>query len=113
MAENPRFGGRGRRGEALEALLDTEQERAARRLLEHAGTILRGRRGDMPEGFAALVFARAAPEDLARYEPREIAALAEDDLLFLKERSPGTAKVRRGAARRAAGRGQIVKIVII
>src|SRR5216684_6032651 len=79
---------------ALEGLLDTEQERAARRLIEQAGTILTGLHGDMPEGFAAQIFARAAPEDLARYEPREIAALAEEAWLFLKERAPGKAKVR-------------------
>src|SRR6266568_3164962 len=79
---------------ALEGLLDTEHERAARRLIEQAGTILTGLHGDMPEGFAAQIFARAAPEDLARYEPREVAALAEEAWLFLKERPPGTAKVR-------------------
>src|SRR5712692_7467168 len=79
---------------ALEGLLDTEHERAARRLIEQAGTILTGLHGDMPEGFAAQIFARAAPEDLARYEPREIAALAGEAWLFLKERPPGTAKVR-------------------
>src|SRR5207253_9062072 len=79
---------------ALEGLLDSEHHRAARRLIEQAGTILTGLHGDMPESFAAQMFARAAPEDLARYEPREVAALAEEAWLFLKERPPGTAKVR-------------------
>src|SRR5262249_54313584 len=67
----------------------------------------------MPEGFAAQMFARAAPEDLARHEPREIAALAEDAWLFLKERSPGTAKVRMRSARGAAGSEHIGKISIL
>src|ERR1043166_3185859 len=78
----------------LERLLDTEDERAARRLIEQAGTIVTGLYGDMPESFTAQLFARAAPEDLVRYEPRELAALAEEAWAFLKERKPGTAKVR-------------------
>jgi glutamate dehydrogenase len=98
---------------ALEALLDTEQERAARRLIEEAAMILTGRRRDMPEGFAAQIFARAAPEDLARYEPREIAALAEDAWLFLKERSPGTAKVRVRSPGGSVGSEHIGKVSIL
>jgi glutamate dehydrogenase len=78
----------------LERLLDTEDERAARRLIEQAGTIVTGLYGDMPESFTAQLFARAAPEDLTRYEPRELAALAEEAWAFLKERKPGSAKVR-------------------
>ena len=79
---------------ALQGLLDTEQHRAARRLIEQAGTIVIGLHGDVPERFAAQMFARTAPEDLARYEPREIAALAAEAWRFLKERAPGAAKVR-------------------
>src|SRR6201982_1998302 len=78
----------------LERLLDTEDERAARRLIDQAGTIVTGLYGDMPESFTAQLFARAAPEDLTRYEPRELAALAEEAWAFLKERKPGAAKVR-------------------
>src|ERR1051326_1370393 len=78
----------------LERLLDTEDERAARRLIEQAGTIVTGLYGDMPESFTAQLFARAAPEDLTRYEPRELAALAEEAWAFLKERKRGSAKVR-------------------
>src|SRR5215831_9237533 len=69
----------------LERLLDTEDERAARRLIEQAGTIVTGLYGDMPESFAAQLFARAAPE---------LAALAEEAWAFLKERRPGSAKAR-------------------
>ena len=78
----------------VEGLLATEEERAGRRLIEQAGTILTGLRGDMPEAFAATLFARAAVEDLVRYEPRELAALAEDAWLFLKERKAGAPKIR-------------------
>src|SRR5262249_3408014 len=78
----------------IERPLDTDEERAARRLIEQAGTILTGLYGDMPETFAGQLFARAAPEDLARYEPREIAALAEEAWGFLKERKAGAPKIR-------------------
>jgi glutamate dehydrogenase len=79
---------------ALEIFLDTEQERAARRLIDQAGTILTGLHGDMPASFAAQLFARAAPEDLARYEARELAALAEEAWGFLAQRRPGAPKIR-------------------
>ena len=72
----------------------TDEERIAKRLVELAGTILSGLRGDMPESFAELLFAHAAPEDLVRFEAREIASLAEDAWSFLKERKPGTPSVR-------------------
>ena len=97
----------------MEDLLDTEQARAARRLTEQAGTILLGLRGDLPESFAAQLFARAAPEDLLRYEPREIAALAEDAWQFLKERAPGTAKVRLRSPSGAAGAERVKTVSIV
>jgi len=79
---------------AVEGLLETDEERAGRKLIHQAATILTGLRGDMPESFTAQLFARGAPEDLVRYEARELASLAEDAWLFLKERAPDTAKVR-------------------
>jgi glutamate dehydrogenase len=97
----------------LERLLDTEDERAARRLIEQAGTIVTGLYGDMPESFAAQLFARAAPEDLTRYEPRELAALAEEAWAFLKERRPGTGKVRFESRPGPIGAEQIKTVSII
>ena len=98
---------------ALEGLLDTEDQRAARRLIERAATILTGLHGDMPESFAAQMFARAAPEDLARYEPREIAALAEEAWLFLEARSPGTAKIRMQSRNGPIGSERIRTVSIL
>ena len=72
----------------------SDEERAARRLIEQAGNILKGLRGDMPESFAALLFAGVSAEDLVRYEARELAELAEAAWLFLQERKPGTPKIR-------------------
>jgi glutamate dehydrogenase len=98
---------------ALQGLLDTEHERAVRRLIEQAGTILTGLHGDVPESFAAQMFARAAPEDLARYQPHEIAALAERAWLFLKARNPGTAKVRMESRSGPTGSERIRAISIV
>src|SRR5216684_1284016 len=75
-------------------LVGTEEERAARRLIEQTTTILTGLRDDMPAGFAPALFGRAAPEDLTAYEARELAALAEDAWAFLSDRKPGAPKMR-------------------
>jgi len=98
---------------AGEAVLDTEEARGARRLIEQAGTILTGLHGDMPESFAAQLFARAAPEDLVRYEPRELAALAEDGWRFLKERKPGAPAVRLDSRAGPIGADRIKAVSIV
>ena len=98
---------------ALEGLLDTDQERAGRRLIQQAGTILTGLRGDMPENFAAQLFARASPEDVLRCEARELASLAEDAWLFLKQRSPSTAKVRCESRSGPIGAERIKAVTIL
>ncbi len=77
---------------AAQGLIGTEQERAGRRLIEQMGTILAGMRDDIPSGFGAALFARAAPEDLLAYEARELAALAEETWAFLLDRTPGAAE---------------------
>ena len=71
-----------------------DEEYAARRLVEQAGTILKGLRGDMPESFTPLLFARVSAEDLVRYEARELADLAEAAWLFLQQRTAGVPKIR-------------------
>src|SRR5437016_3460030 len=98
---------------SVEALLDTDEERTARRLVAQVGTILTGLHGDMPERFAAQLFARAAPEDLVHYEARELAALAEDAWLFLKERKPGTSRVRLDAREGPIGAEHIKSVSVL
>ena len=78
----------------IQGQFTSDEERAARRLIEQAGTILKGLRGDMPESFAPLTFAGVSPEDLVRYEARELADLAEAAWLFLQQRKPGAPKIR-------------------
>ena len=81
--------------------------------MTQVGTILTGLHGDMPERFAGMLFARAAPEDLVRYEARELAALAEDAWLFLKERKPGTSKVRLDTREGPIGAERVKTVSII
>src|SRR4051794_27887735 len=78
----------------IQGQFSSDEERAARRLIEQAGTVLKGLRGDMPESFAPLLFAGVAAEDLVRYEARELAELSEAAWLFLAERKPGASKIR-------------------
>ena len=92
---------------------DTENERAARRLIDQAATILTALHGDMPTSFAALLFSRAEPEDLMRYEARELAQLAEEAWLFLKERKPGVPKIRLESRQGPIGAERIKTISVI
>src|ERR1044071_5528181 len=78
---------------AIQESFASDEERAARRLIDQAGNILRGLL-DVPSSFAPLLFARVSPEDLTRYEARELADLAEAAWLFLQDRRPGAPKVR-------------------
>src|SRR3954469_4760034 len=54
--------------------------------------------GDQPlndiETFADALFGRVAPEDIKRYPPVELAALASDAFAFLQGRTPGRPKIR-------------------
>ena len=74
------------------AISGSDEERAARRLIAQAGTILqRPASATCRRAFVAALFAGASPEDLVRYEPRELADLAGRRL----------AVPRRAQARRA------------
>src|SRR5437764_382965 len=79
---------------AFEGLLETGQDRRAHCLLEEAAAGPARRRIGTPAHLPAEMFARAAPEDLTRYAPLELAALAEEAWQFLQHRIGGTAEVR-------------------
>src|ERR1700716_246098 len=72
----------------------TDEERAEAALIAAAGKILRGSHRDIPEDFVAGIFAHAAPEDLLRYDPRQLAELAADAWSLLAVRKPGVANIR-------------------
>src|ERR1700741_3153496 len=71
----------------------TDEERAEAALIAAAGKILRSDNREVPEDFVAALFAHAVPEDLLRYEPRQLAELAADAWSLLAVRKPGVPKI--------------------
>ena len=77
----------------------SDEDRGARALLDAAGKALADMPGErVPAGFPALLFARAAPEDLVAYQPHELAALASEAWAFLA--SASRARRRSASSRR-------------
>jgi glutamate dehydrogenase len=72
----------------------SEQEGAARPAIEQAGSALGRSRNDIPASFVAQLYARAVPEDVARYAAADLADLADRAYEFLRERQPGATKIR-------------------
>ncbi len=96
-----------------EGLVGGDEARAAGRLIEQLGTILKGVRDDMPDGFAAALLGRAAPEDLLAYEPRELASLAEDAWAFLMVRPAGAPKIRVESRAGPMGAERVKAVTVI
>src|ERR1044072_5290990 len=67
---------KGLRGGISESFVNVLFAGAARGQRERPGRILKARRGGISESFVTVLFAGATPEDLVRYEPRELADLA-------------------------------------
>ncbi|MBV8838710.1 MAG: NAD-glutamate dehydrogenase, partial [Alphaproteobacteria bacterium] len=97
----------------IQPYFGSDEERAARRLIEQAGNILKGLRGGIPDSFAAQLYAGAVPEDLVRYEARELADMAESAWLFLQERKPGAPKIRFEARSGPLGAERVKSVSII
>jgi glutamate dehydrogenase len=72
----------------------TDEQRAEAALIAAAGKILRSDNREVPEDFIAALFAHAVPEDLMRYDPRQLAELAADAWSLLAVRKPGMPKIR-------------------
>ena len=53
---------------------DADELRAEQALIAAAGRLLRATAPGVPEDFTACLFARAVPEDLMLYDPRQLAA---------------------------------------
>ena len=88
-------------------LAGTDEERAEAALIAAAGKILSDDDRDVPANFVAGLFAYAIPEDLMRYDPRQLAGLAADAWSLLAVRKPGTPKIRfetRGTSGRRSRR---------
>jgi glutamate dehydrogenase len=85
--------------EAGAAAAGDGDEPAARRLLARADRLLPGRAvGVPPPDFVTQLFARAAPEDVVRYEAAELADIAAGTWHFLSARQPQTPNIRVDAA---------------
>src|SRR6476646_12029433 len=72
----------------------TDEERAEAALIAAAGNVLRSENREVPEDFVAALFAYAVPEDLMRYDPRQLAELAANAWSLLAVRKPGVANIR-------------------
>ncbi len=77
-----------------ETLPGTEEERAARSLINSAAALLKERESDIPNAFVIGLFARAVPEDVLRHNRQTIASLSEDAWTFLAQRKLGAPKIR-------------------
>jgi glutamate dehydrogenase len=75
----------------------SDEERAEAALIAAASKILRSDNREVPEDFVAALFAHAVPEDLLRYDPRQLAELAADAWSLLAVRKPGVPKIRLNA----------------
>src|SRR5690348_14224804 len=95
--------GSGQTKMSADVAIGTDEQHVSARLLEQACTVLTGTSHDVPHDFPARLFARAAPEDLRRYEPREIAYLAADTWSFLAARRAGVPKIRFESPPASAG----------
>jgi glutamate dehydrogenase len=81
----------------------TDEEHAEAALIAAAANILRSGNREVPDDFIAGLFAYAVPEDLMRYDPRQLAELAADAWSLLAVRKPGVPKIRLDGSGASAG----------
>ncbi len=72
----------------------SDDDSAARELLDRAGMAARERDPDVPATFAAQLYGRTVPEDLLRYGAVDLAMLAARAYALLQERDAGAPKIR-------------------
>src|SRR3954447_9606873 len=87
------------------------EDRAARARIDAAAKLLRGGKRDVPDDFVALLFGRAAPEDLVGYTAAELAALAREAWAFLGTRKQGGPKI--GIEQPKAADGEHLKSISV
>src|SRR3974390_612601 len=91
-----------------------EDENAARRCIEQAGSRLANVRADIPADFVARLYSRVVPEDVVRYGAADLADLAKQAFDFLEQRTPGAPKIRcETVALKASGESQAVTVIEI
>jgi hypothetical protein len=98
---------------AVDQPAGTAEERAAAALIAAAAPLLGGKQDSPPKEFVTALFGHAVPEDLLRYEARDVAAAAEAAWSFLATASrahqgpllAAHCDRRRGAAHACFGSG--------
>ena len=79
----------------VEQLASSEEERMAALLIATAAALLESQKSGIPKEFVDALFSQAVPEDVVRYDAREVAALAQAAWSFLAERKRGSPKLRQ------------------
>ncbi|MDB5600952.1 MAG: NAD-specific glutamate dehydrogenase [Xanthobacteraceae bacterium] len=97
----------------MAGLTESEEERAAHRLLQQAGTALAVTHPAIPDRFVADLFGRTAPEDLLVYRPAELAKLAAGAWDWLANRKAGAPKIRFEASDAAPDQPRLGAISVI
>lgn len=78
----------------MQLSVGTDEEHSAALLVAAAEALVTAQNPSVPSDFVSGLFERAAPEDLLRYDGRDIAALGEAAWGFFAERTPGQPKLR-------------------
>src|SRR5688572_4165366 len=81
---------------SVEGLLGTEEENAARQLIERANDLLTNLDPNVPKNFLPGLYGRAVADDLLGYEPKTLAQLGKETWSFLRTRRPGAPKIHFG-----------------
>src|SRR4051812_13527616 len=89
------------------------KEKDAGALVAAAENALSSRKKAPPNEFVRALLAGAVPEDLLRYEARELAALCEAAWAFLAERQPERPKIRIANPDSVAGGDQLKQISVL
>src|SRR5262249_27114924 len=76
------------------SLPGSEEDNVAGLLIAAAATVLESSNSEVPREFVDALFSLAVPEDLLRYDAREIVKLAEAAWSFMTARRPGAPTIR-------------------
>ncbi len=88
------------------------EENVAHASLVEAGALLHDRRPEIPASFVGALYARAVPEDVARYAAADLAQLGERAWDYLGEHTPGAPKIRCETLTLAAS-GALASVTVI
>src|SRR5262245_25532482 len=98
---------------AVEHHAKSEEEGVAALLVATAAALLEAEKSGIPKAFVDALFDHVAPEDVLRYDAREVAALARSAWSFLAERKLGAPKIRFEPAAAAGDRLKQITVLEI